>query len=151
FRPDTRMPHFYMQPNNNPDVLPEDQKKFPDTEINAVAFYLVNKSTDFLKDVKRYHELKAKANRTADEAKEFAALNGRYELRTSSPLASTLTLPSGESDPDRGRILFTEKGCLACHTDDNTSTEGKTADGKKIPALVGESDFAPNLSRIALK
>ena len=34
------MPHFYGVTNNHPDVLPLEQKKFPDAEIRSVAFYL---------------------------------------------------------------------------------------------------------------
>ena len=41
FRPDTKMPHFYGLSNNHPEVLPENrQKKFPDTEIWALANFL---------------------------------------------------------------------------------------------------------------
>jgi mono/diheme cytochrome c family protein len=151
FRPDTRMPHFYMQPNNSPDVLPDDQKKFPDTEINAISAYLLSRSREFVKAVKRYHDLKSKASLTDGEKKELAALESQHEVRSSAPPVSALTLPDEKSNPDRGRMLFSEKGCLACHTHDATASAAKTADGKTIPALVGESDFAPNLSRIALK
>jgi cbb3-type cytochrome oxidase cytochrome c subunit len=44
FRPDTRMPHFYNLGTNNPEQLPEDQKKFPDIEINSIAWYLFAES-----------------------------------------------------------------------------------------------------------
>jgi len=44
FRPDTRMPHFYNLSTNSPDVLPEDQRKFPATEVHAIAYYLLLES-----------------------------------------------------------------------------------------------------------
>jgi cytochrome c2 len=45
-----------------------------------------------------------------------------------------------------GRQLFTERGCLACHSHDATTK----AEGG-IPAVASEADFGPNLSRIAVK
>jgi mono/diheme cytochrome c family protein len=45
-----------------------------------------------------------------------------------------------------GRQLFTERGCLACH-----SHEGTTKEGGGVPAVHGEANFGPNLSRIAAK
>jgi mono/diheme cytochrome c family protein/nitrate reductase cytochrome c-type subunit len=50
FRPDTKMPHFYGLSNNTPDnsdpgaALPEDQKKFPATEIYSITHYLFAES-----------------------------------------------------------------------------------------------------------
>jgi mono/diheme cytochrome c family protein len=49
FREDTKMPHFYGLSNNTRDVLPDDQKKFPDAEIHAVAHYLFAESKASLK------------------------------------------------------------------------------------------------------
>jgi mono/diheme cytochrome c family protein len=49
FREDTKMPHFYGLSTNSPEVLPPDQKKFPDAEIYAIAHYLFAESNDFLK------------------------------------------------------------------------------------------------------
>jgi mono/diheme cytochrome c family protein len=46
----------------------------------------------------------------------------------------------------RGRQLFSEKGCLACH-----SHQGTTKAEADAPAVPGEATFAPNLSRIAAK
>jgi mono/diheme cytochrome c family protein len=45
-----------------------------------------------------------------------------------------------------GRQLFTERGCLACHSHDATAK----AEGG-VPAVASEADFAPSLSRIAAK
>ena len=45
-----------------------------------------------------------------------------------------------------GRRLFTEKGCLACHSHDGT-----TQSSPNVGVAYGEANFAPNLSRIAAK
>src|SRR5262249_5273489 len=45
-----------------------------------------------------------------------------------------------------GRRLFTEKGCLACHTHGAMlSAQGD------LPAVPGDANFGPNLSRLAAK
>src|SRR5262249_35654984 len=43
----------------------------------------------------------------------------------------------------RGRQLFSERGCLACH-----SHNGTTSAGLDLPAVASEADFAPDLSRL---
>src|SRR5439155_4222688 len=48
FRPNTKMPHFYGLSNNTADVLPPDQKDFPNAEIAAIAYYLFRESSDYL-------------------------------------------------------------------------------------------------------
>lgn len=53
---------------------------------------------------------------------------------------------SYKEDKERGRQLFTERGCLACHSHHGTET---AAPG--IPAVKGDAHFGPNLSRIAAK
>jgi cbb3-type cytochrome oxidase cytochrome c subunit len=64
----------------------------------------------------------------------------------------TVELPKAPKDSERekhvsnGRRLFTEKGCLACH-----SHEGTTKPGQGVGVANGEANFAPNLSRIAAK
>jgi mono/diheme cytochrome c family protein len=47
---------------------------------------------------------------------------------------------------DNGRRLFSEKGCLACH-----SHSGTEKAGGGLPAVASSANFAPNLSRIAAK
>jgi mono/diheme cytochrome c family protein len=47
---------------------------------------------------------------------------------------------------DNGRRLFTERGCLACH-----SHEGTTKAAEGVPAVDGQAVFGPNLSRVAAK
>jgi cbb3-type cytochrome oxidase cytochrome c subunit/mono/diheme cytochrome c family protein len=56
-------------------------------------------------------------------------------------------------DPGIGRRLFTEKGCLACHVHSGTEKkdEGKNDTGSPTPAVTGEADFGPNLSRLKAK
>ncbi len=51
-----------------------------------------------------------------------------------------------EKHLSNGRRLFTERGCLACH-----SHEGTAKPGLGVGAAHGEAAFAPNLSRIAAK
>src|SRR5262249_40774102 len=50
FREDTKMPHFYGLSNNTPEVLPDDQKRFPDAEIAGIVHYLFAESRGFLKN-----------------------------------------------------------------------------------------------------
>ncbi|MFO0876809.1 MAG: c-type cytochrome [Gemmataceae bacterium] len=63
----------------------------------------------------------------------------------------TVALPQGEGNLVNGRVLFTEKGCLACHAHGGTSSalqkDGKTVAG----GLTSAADFGPELSRIADK
>ena len=48
FREDTKMPHFYGLSTNTPEVLPDDQKKFPDAEIHSIAHYIFAESKGHL-------------------------------------------------------------------------------------------------------
>jgi mono/diheme cytochrome c family protein len=64
--------------------------------------------------------------------------------------------PEGAPSAAHGRQLFTERGCLACHTHAGLGKAGegpKDAQGKPttLPAVNGEANFAPNLSRLAAK
>jgi cbb3-type cytochrome oxidase cytochrome c subunit len=64
----------------------------------------------------------------------------------------TVELPKMPPDAERekhlsnGRKLFTEKGCLACHSHDGT-----TKPGLGVNAAPSEANFGPNLSRLAAK
>src|SRR5262245_47810658 len=65
-------------------------------------------------------------------------------------LGTPVELPPKNDTPEHlaeGRRLFSEKGCLACHSHEGTAQ--KTADG--IPPLKSDAHFGPNLSRIAAK
>jgi mono/diheme cytochrome c family protein len=246
FRSDTMMPHFYGQSNNSPDVLPAEQKRFPDTEIAGIAYYLFAESKGNLtgdedkKDNARFaldkrikelqdmlktgllkdrdwkelqdasrrlgdlalisvpvqaHEInrllaaqkkaqetlqelyKKAANLKADkepkelsdsEQKELTEAATDLEARTKelieagqiTPLAKRITdeegktveLPKMPKEAERekhlsnGRKLFTEKGCMACHSHDGT-----TKPGLGVGVAHGEANFGPNLSRLAAK
>jgi mono/diheme cytochrome c family protein len=67
FRPDTKMPHFYGLSNNRPDVLPEEQKNFPNAEVASIAHFLFVESERYLQTVKKVIALKKKLT---EEGKE---------------------------------------------------------------------------------
>jgi mono/diheme cytochrome c family protein len=236
FRPDTKMPHFYGLSNNDAhraEALPAEQKKFPSTEIHAIAYYLFAESKGALegKDTTRQYlesrlkdlhgilekkplddryrkELADATRRLVDlmllsapakaatidrEAGDLRRLQERVqelqkqkaegslaaaedkELEKASkdlsadrlleagrlvPLSQQLigedgvpvSLPAAPAAADRakhianGRRLFSEKGCLACHTHAGTARAG---DG--LPGVVSQANFGPNLSRLAAK
>ena len=191
FRPDTKMPHFYMQANNNPEALAgTGQEKFPDTEINAIAYYLLTKSKQHVDELTKYHTETAKARqdeaksvedakkKVADAEKQLAdpklkdpekqkieanrkqfqqdlsaaeaRAKHRDELLATAPPVSLLKLPAA-GNAERGRVFFQEKGCMACHRHSGTEKAGEPIDDKKVPAMVGEAQFGPDLSRVALK
>jgi mono/diheme cytochrome c family protein len=238
FRPDTKMPHFYGLSNNTPDVLPEEQKHFPDAEIAGISYYLLTESKDNLegKDTTRetlkgiiakrqqelskgllaerewkelqdasrrlgdlalmsvparadeinrlitlhkqaqetvqelrkkeanqkegelspgeQEELKQAAKDMEDRLKELLAVGQITPLakRISDEEGKPVELPKPPAEAERekhlsnGRRLFTEKGCLACH-----SHEGTAKPGLGVAAAPGEANFGPDLSRIAAK
>lgn len=90
-------------------------------------------------------ELRAVTQALIDAAKPTAIatqlINGEGEV---------VKLPEKDGDKVRGRELFTEKGCLACHAHEAT-TKPYEQDGKKVGAVVSEANFGPELSRIADK
>jgi cytochrome c2 len=173
FRPTTKMPHFYGLSNNRPEVLPDDQKKFPDAEIHSVAHYLMAESQAYLRGDDKYRkardariaelEDKRKNKLASDsEIKQLEELSRLRELdRPPVPLATEIrdadgkavTLPAEPVDQKAkdqqvvlGRRLFSERGCLACH-----SHNGTTKASPEVPAVEGEANFGPDLSRIAAK
>jgi mono/diheme cytochrome c family protein len=239
FRPDTRMPHFYGLSNNTKEALPDEQQKFPDTEIASIAYYLLAESKGNLESEKdkkdnartilegvvrqRQDKLKkgqlsdrdwkelldasrrlgdlgllsipSRANEinrlltqqrqlqerlqelykkqadlqvkkggeefSADETKDLDQSGKELDDVTKDliaagqivPLAKQITDEEGKTvelpkkaDAAKGRKLFTEKGCLACH-----SHEGTEKAGLGVGAVHGEANFGPDLSRIAAK
>jgi mono/diheme cytochrome c family protein len=173
FRPDTRMPHFYNLSNNHPDLLPEGQKDFPDAEIHGIAYYLIQESKAYLDGKDPYYrtkmarkkvlEDKKKSNTaTEEEKKELVEVVRQLELApVPTPLrekiitgdGKVVQLPAWIKDENsrnehakNGRVLFTEKGCLACHSHSGTNS---ARDG--IPAAFSKADFGPNLSQLAAK
>jgi cytochrome c2 len=173
FRPDTKMPHFYGLSNNNQDVLPDEQKKFPGTEIASIAYYLFRESADYLqgKDtyrtatqdrLKELEELQKNNLIAEGQRRELEEMQRRLQIATLPvPLSKELRdgegqlvqLPPASTDDKarqaqlhNGRLLFTEKGCLACHSNDGTAE--RMGD---LPAVISEQNFGPNLSRLAAK
>jgi mono/diheme cytochrome c family protein len=168
FRPTTKMPHFYGLSNNRNEVLPDDQKGFPEAEIASIAYYLFTESKDYLKGEDRFRRanqarideyLQKKKNFLASEQelKLLEELQRRMELdKKPVPLTEqtvvdyeghSVQVPATQAgDPKEGRRLFTEKGCLACH-----QHTGTTKAGLGVPAVTSTADFAPDLSRLAAK
>jgi mono/diheme cytochrome c family protein len=88
-----------------------------------------------------YTELKRVTNDLITDAKPDPIAKGLVNGE-----GEKVTLPAKEGDAERGRELFTEKGCLACH-----AHEGTTKKGGKTHPVTSEANFAPELSRIADK
>ena len=173
FRPTTKMPHFYGLSNNGKDVLPNEQKDFPETEVASIAYYLFRESSDYLhgkdtylrfveariKDLQARKEAKTASEQELRQLEEFT----RRRDMEKKPVLLTERLIDGEGhtvqlppaktgDPAKaqvksGRQLFSERGCLACHRHTGT---GK-ADDTALPAVNSEAEFAPDLSRLAAK
>ncbi|MBY0526275.1 MAG: c-type cytochrome [Gemmataceae bacterium] len=177
FRPSTKMPHFYLVSNNLPDVLPQDQKDFPDAEIHSIAHYLLKESKSYLAGSDKFREanserlkqLEAKELRSEKENREIDEIKRRLELfKVPVPLVQkdkdgkeTLhivdsegnvfdKLPGAAKDKEaqlrNGRLIFSEKGCLACHSNSHTETAGNG-----VPAIKSDAHFGPALNRIAAK
>ncbi len=159
FRPDTKMPHFYGLSNNRPEVLPEKQKDFPDAEIWAITQYLVNASKEYLAEAAKYQKDDAAARRkdedrvallqlkgklSEEEKKDLDTIQRRMRLRKVAPLVEVA--PGYQPDASKGRELFIERGCLACHVHQGTAKAEKSS-----PAVMGEAEFGPNLSQVAAK
>ncbi|MBL8792969.1 MAG: c-type cytochrome, partial [Planctomycetia bacterium] len=167
YRPDTKMPHFYGLSNNHPDVLPPDQKDFPATEIHAAAAYLIRESDSYLKGSDKFRlaqEARQKdlqqfvKDGTVSEAqqRELAEVSRKLELHAKpQPLADLPAKLNDKPTPEqlyRGRELFSERGCLACHQHEGTQQTLKGPDKlPTLPAITGEALFGPNLSRLAGK
>jgi mono/diheme cytochrome c family protein len=181
FRPDTKMPHYYGQPNNSGEALPEEQKRFPDAEVTAVTHYLFATSKDLLKqigehsndgedarqaDIKLADDLAAKVGNPelSDQEKhdagvQLAQVRTRIAARNQAPLAATaVKLPpvpadeKGKTDQiEHGRHLFSTRGCLACHQHGATTTEAGQFEGKPVPTIESDKTFGPELTRLAAK
>jgi len=173
FRPTTKMPHFFGLSNNSKDVLPDDQKVFPDTEIASIAYYLTLESKEYLDGSDKYNlatQARAKELRTlrdqkkADEPqlRELEELERRLQLEKKHAkltermvdgdgriihLPPVKTGDEAKQQLSTGRQLFSERGCLACHIHNGTT---KT-DDPKIPVVTSVAPFGPDLSRLAAK
>jgi cbb3-type cytochrome oxidase cytochrome c subunit len=159
FRPDTKMPHYYGLSNNKPDALPDDQKKFPAAEMASIAHFLTKTSERYLADAAKLrndsaqkrqeesNEIAVLVNKGRLDEKDqarFVELKSKRQMRTVAPLEDLAKGYSG--DKDKGRILFIERGCLACHTHQGTEAAGKNA-----PPIHSVAEFGPNLTQIAEK
>jgi cbb3-type cytochrome oxidase cytochrome c subunit len=165
FRPDTKMPHFYGLSNNRPDVLPAEQKPFPDAEVQAITHYLFQASEGYLKEVAarrkdgaearqkddgRVAALRNRVQITDEEKKELAELQARIRMRSVQELVDRAA--GHKADAGRGRVLFAERGCLACHSHESTfKPQGSPGAKDYSPAIPGEALFGPNLSQVAEK
>jgi mono/diheme cytochrome c family protein len=170
FRPTTKMPHFYGLSNNSREVLPLDQKDFPDAEIHAIASYLFRESSGYLegKDKERrdidiriamLEDSQQKKTISDKETKELLELTQkRADYVKPTPIAKEIhdyegqvvKLPARAGDAKaleaEGAKLFKERGCLACHSHDGTKTAGPGS-----PGVTGQADYGPDLSRLAAK
>lgn len=169
FRPTTKMPHFYMTANNDPAALKgTGQELFPDAEISSIAYYLFQSSENYLNKVKtrhaedkknpelaaadqaRYTQLKSLPKLDAKDKAELDEVWARIQIRQVHELRD---LAAGEKgDAKEGRILFSERGCLACHSHQGTSTaQGEAGKPTYSPVIVSEADFGPDLSQVKAK
>jgi mono/diheme cytochrome c family protein len=181
FRPDTKMPHYYGQPNNVPEALPDEQKKFPDAEVASIAHYLFATSKDTLKLIhdhgkdgddarKADADLIEKLTKDLAEAGlsdrqkhdlgvQLADAKARVAARRLAPLAAeAVKLPPAPADDkakgeqvERGRHLFSTRGCLACHQHGATTKDAGQFDGKPVPVIDSDRTFGPDLTRLAAK
>jgi mono/diheme cytochrome c family protein len=181
FRPETKMPHYYGRPNNVPEALPDEQKKFPDAEVASITHYLFATSKDLLKQIqdrgkdgedarKADADLAEKLTKDLadpgltdkqkhDVGTQLAEVRGRIAARKLAPLAADdVKLPPAPADDkskgeqiEHGRHLFSTRGCLACHMHDATAKEAGQYDGKPVPAIESEHTFGPELTRLAAK
>ena len=167
FRPDTKMPHFYGLSNNHPDMLPAPSRQdFPDAEIQAIVHYLLNESGSYLKTrtasalaseqkQKELQELVKTGKATEPQVREAGRVDAPRWNGTPRPPRCRNCRPS--STPRRRPTsfatageLFSERGCLACHINEHTVAM-KTPGKPDLPAIHGDGQFGPNLTRIAAK
>ncbi len=136
-------------------------------EINRLIA-LQKQAQDTLQELHKKAASQKDGDLSASEQEELKQAATDLEARTKDLLAAgqitplakqisdeegkTVELPKAPADAERekhlsnGRRLFTEKGCLACHSHDGT-----TKPGQGVGAALGEANFGPNLSRIAAK
>jgi mono/diheme cytochrome c family protein len=167
FRSSTRMPHFYGLSNNDESALAgTGQEEFPNAEIHAVTHYLLSESRAWLKgedkfrvdSLARKKELESKQKEkplTDQEKKDLDESTRRIEqYPVPQPLADILKDMPAEPNDDkakkdhlkRGRQLFSEKGCLACH-----QHSALTKADQDLSKIDSQAHFGPDLSRVAAK
>ena len=166
FRPSTRMPQFYGLTNNDGEH-PGSDSTDPDraaVEVVAMSNYLYRLSREYLDEVPRIKGLDREqytgmVNRLAeleialnDRSRQLTQQDKKQleQLRAQVPLRHVQLLedPPLEIDPDdgdqkdRGRKLFIERGCLACHSHSSVPSS-------EYP--LATADFGPDLSNIRIK
>lgn len=164
FRPESRMPAFYGQSNNDGSTLGSsaDDVARSDVEILAITHYLTSKAVSYRNDVTtvkaldesafaklrgRRGELEAKASREKlpeAERTELATLQYQIPLRDVAVAiaASAKIDPADAQQTARGKIAFSQKGCLACHSHSAFPTA-------QFPQAT--ADHGPDLSNLAAK
>ena len=100
----------------------------------------------------RLVELINKGRLDEQDKKEMEQVKLRIKLRKVEKLVDQA--PGYAGDAKKGRLLFTERGCLACHVHQGTEEKAQGKPGDKdtyAPTLKGEAVFGPNLSQLSAK
>ena len=97
FRATTRMPHFWHQSNSG---APADATINPEREWR-------NNSDRYVADWRLRNEVEARAI--------MSYVYAQSEQAVAASGFALLPVPEVEADPERGRELFEERGCLGCH------------------------------------
>ncbi len=121
FRPSTRMPHFW----NLSNVGGEGDERQDHGRRHE------NNSDDFVDDWRARNDVEARA------VVAYIFDQSRQAMAADRDGWQPLTPPSGDGDPDNGRDVFEQRGCLGCHS---VETEDWLA-----------NDHGPDLSRIGNK
>ena len=155
--------HFYGLSNNSPEVLPTDQKEFPDAEIYSIAAYLFQESNAYLDNSDRFRkalkvqiqnleEMRKTGLISDNQSKQLKELTHRLG-KEAEPLTMIRSTDSGKAGESSGRTQGSKSqrragcswskaihrtGCLACHV-------------HQAAPVQGEATFGPDLSRLAAK
>jgi mono/diheme cytochrome c family protein len=103
-----------------------------------------------------HEKQRAKPNLDGADKQLLADLEARQKERASADagkrekltLAAIDQYPTSPEHLANGRKLFSERGCLACHTHRSVLTDDPQ---NKLPALPSDASFGPNLSQIVKK
>ncbi len=120
-----------------------------------------------LKEMAANNTISAKQRDELIEVQRRIELAGDPRLKKRSRVADQILAPDGtpvakkdvdealapatDKDRDAGRKLFTERGCLGCHTHAGTQAAGITVDGVPVAPVTGSEHFGPTLTRTAAK
>jgi mono/diheme cytochrome c family protein len=128
-------------------LSPDQQQQLDDalqrlTTKSPAADYLGGKARADRELVEELTKSAKAAGLNSDQQKVLFEALERLTQRPPAPLAEV----TYKGEPARGRQLFSERGCLACHHHHATDKEG---DG--LPAIPSEAQFAPDLSQVVAK